>query len=499
MARALRGFSARRWANSIRMVSGKTFFLIGALVATTLALLAPLGILTAESPGHPATYPYCLRYVSDTSYHAVQCPNAPSPTETPAATNTPVIPATLTPTPPVSATPTIEPTPTPEITPLPTSTITTTPSPQKTCKLRPLFNINIREPAGGTRIGVWTQGVESEFDEFLLQSVYLYGHHTAGGWSVVAQHPPLNWWVSGTPDAQFCFDVEGWPGWVPPAPIAKTDLVVGFFSMPNGNVMEQVELVVVGAQLGIVTATHVYANASTCLQVMGAGGVCSFRHGSPDCPANIFQGDPRQSARDFMRHDSAYAEGVFQYERYKGLIWIDPINECNWGDTVEELAWWGSWFNEYITEAAARNWPPLQLPSLGPGYGNELMFKVWAGELQLLYDNGGLFAMHVYNPDDTWLCPFDEWLADRMLHNYEIIDRLGIDVRMSLTEVGQGWGNTPPNIPDMACWMERVASDYPFVKQAYIWEYGPNPTWILANWEGYGKPFLLALDATLWN
>lgn len=478
-------------------MTSRTFLLCGALLCLVAAVLLTLPA-SAQLPPDPEVgeYPICMRFDGPNDGYMIPCPTTPAPTATPF----PIWTLTPTNTPFPSVPPSIEPTPTQEITPIATPTPTTTPQPQKTCKLRPLFSINIREPAGGAKIGLWTQGVESEFDAFDLGDVYLYGHHTSGGWSVIAQYPGVVWWVSGTADAVFCESVEGWPeGLTPPQPIAKSDLVVGFFSMPNGNVMEQVEATYVGATRNIVFGTHPYANVSTCLQVMDAGGVCSFRHGNPDCPERIFEGDPRQSARDFMRHDSAYAEGVFQNERYKGKIWIDPINECNWGDTVEEYAWWGLWFREYITEAAARNWPPLQLPSLGPGYGNDLMFKTWAGELQLLYDNGGMFAMHVYEPDDTWLCPFNIWLADRMLYNYEIIDGLGVDVEMSISEVGTGWGDTPPNIPDMTCWVERVAIDYPFVGQIYIWETGLNFTWINANWEDKVVEFIQGLDAGLWN
>lgn len=431
----------------------------------------------------PDGYPICIRCDDPATCYVIPCPgdvtNTPQPS--PTATRTPV--ATF-------YTPTIETTMAPTLTPSITPTIapTSTPQPEGCWGTVAVPALNVRDAPYGNRLGQVFGGDTLAFDAKWLD--------VNGDWWWRFYWTPTEtaWvasWLITVGDTADCSGLED----VTPV-VRKSDLVVGFFSMPNGNVMEQVQAVGVAAGKGIVFGTHPYANASTCLQVMDAGGVCSYRHGNPDCPENIFQGDPRAAARNFMLYDVYVAEGVFQ--NYPGQIWIDPLNECNWGNNVEELSWWAYFLDEFITQAAARNWPPLHLPSLGPGYGDYLMFSTWRDVLNKLNDNGGMFAMHVYNPVSEWLCPFDEWLADRTLHNYEIMQELGIDVQIMVSEVGHGWGNTPPNIDDMACWVERTAQ-YPFVAQVYIWEVGRNFTWELANWEGKVIEFIQSLGGALWQ
>lgn len=496
------------------MVIRRLFLAVGLAVAISLLALVALPLATAQAPGDPI----CRMYFPNEdgtggTYTIIPCPATPTLTPTRFPTWTPVRTATLEPTHTVTPTrtptvttppPTAEPTPTPELTPLP-PTFTVTPKPTKVCTLRANgFNINARQHPSVTAnvTGLWGSGEEAAMGAFSTGQGYLWGHHDLG-WSVVAVYTPgaivADWWVDGTQAAALCTLVEGWPdGLQPPAPIAKSDMAIGFFCMPNCNAMEIVEAANVATSKGITPAVHPYANPNICLQVMDVGGVCSYRPGAPDCPQNIFIDDPRASAREFMENVRGLAEGIFSDPRYSGKIWIDVVNECGWGDDTREYAWWAEWMDEYITQAATYHWPPLQLPSLGPGYGNELMFATWADVLNKLDDHGGLFAMHVYNPIDTWLCPVNEWLADRTLHNWEIMQRYGIDVGFSLTEVGQGWGNTPPNISDMVCHAERQAG-YTFIVQYYVWENGYNFTWFLGNWEGFTVPFIQALDATVWG
>lgn len=461
--------------------------------------------ITSQTPTPYLMSTAILGVFSDGSVQIITETVTPWPTWTPSPTDTevPTVEPTHTPTP----TPPVEPSPTPEDarTPSPTPPPTWTPSPTVTntpavggCWGRvTATTLNVREkPMGNWReaaiLGQVHFGEQYTFtaklyNEFWWWKIEWYGDD--GTSTGTPAWVSVNWIKPG--DTADCSGLED----VTP-PETASDMILAWFSMPNGNVGEQVEFVVNAAQQNIVGGTHVYANVSICLQVMDAGGVCSFRHGNPDCPENIFQGDPRAVARDFMRHDSAYANGVFQYERYKGLIYLDPLNECNWGDTVEEYAWWASFFDEYITRAQAQNWPPLMLPSLGPGYGNYLMFATWADQLQLLYDTGGMFAMHTYNPVDTWLCPENEWLADRHVHNYAIMQDIGIDARIALTEVGQGWGNTPPNVDDMACWTDRTAQ-LPYVDFVAYWYNGSTPhlTWPLSNWSGKALELLRAVAA----
>jgi hypothetical protein len=413
----------------------------------------------------------------------------PFPSLTPSDTPTP----TPTRTPDVTVEPTQEDVRTPSPTPIPTNTPTPSPTPLPRCwGTVTATRLNVRDVPWGSILGQVTYGQTLYFDAQWYQDFWWWRiefWEATGDDTFIGAYVSAQWIAMGdTADCSQLVDVT-------PPPIAKSDLVVGWFSMPNGNVWEQVEAHQVGMVRGIRGGTHPYANPSTCIQVMEAGGWCVYRHGNPDCPS-VFEGDPRASARAFMIHDQYYAEGVFQ--NYPGQIWIDPLNECEWGVTIDQLDWWKQWFSEYITQAKARNWPPLVLPSMGPGYGDKAMFQAWASELRTLDANGGMLAMHVYNPVSTWLCPFDQWLADRTLHNHEILEALDIDIRIAVTEVGAGWGNEYPNIPDMACWIERTAQ-YPFVAFIAIWEMGVNHTWIRANWEGHSVDLIRALDATLWG
>lgn len=437
---------------------------------------------------------YSARVLSDT---ATPWPAwTPAPSATPIPSNTP-----LSPTPTASYTPDIEPSPTmedtaqPTLTPPPTNTprptATNTPEPVKCWGTVTAGILNVRSGPWGPILGTVSAGDILTFEAKWYADFW---------WYILYWTPTQAGFVSSNyieiGDTADCSEI---PDMTPPDETGS-EMVVAWFSMPNGNVNEQIESVVVGKARGIPGGTHVYSNVSICLQVMDAGGVCSFRHGNPDCPTNIFQGDPRAVARDFMKYDAAYAEGVFQEPRYKGLIYLDPLNECGWGELTWQFEWWGAFFDEYISQAAARHWPPLMLPSVGPGYGDLPMFTIWQEELRLLNQHGGMFAMHVYNPTSTWLCPVDQWLADRTKYNHDILVSLGVDIPIAVTEVGQGWGDTPPNVSDMTCWVNRAAT-YPFLKFVAIWYNGsaPHPTWPNANWQGLVVPFMRALDAVLWQ
>ena len=439
-----------------------------------------------------------------TSQPSTNTPTATSsPTATPTNTLLPTATSTATPLPSSTPLPTstyVFETPTPELTaPPPTFTVTPTQS-KNTCTLTQGhpngYPINIRNghTTSATIVGKWEANNEATFDEFYEDGTYLWGHQAAG-WSAIAESNPLVWWVKDTNNTVFCFDVDGWPGWVPPSD--GSNMMLSWFSMPNGNTMEQQQFVYNAATYNIVGGTHVYADVGICLAILNAGGACSYRPGQiGDCPANIFATDARQSARDFVSQLGGIAQ-LLNQPQYAGRVWVDLINECNWGDYEDQYFWWAQWFDEAITWAEAHG-VKLMLPSLGPGYGNELMFFVWKGVLNRLYDVGGMFAMHTYNPVDTWLCPFNEWLADRHVHNYAIMQSLGIRANIALTEVGQGWGNTSPNVDDMACWINRTAQ-LPYIGFVAIWYNGYNGTWPKSSWTGYSQQLLDKIDKTLWS
>lgn len=466
--------------------------------ALLVVLLVLLGILafrggnTAGAQEGTRTPAGCVRleWYDEGDWRVTDCDDAtatPTPTNTPTPSSTPSPTASATPTP--TRTPDVEPTVTPEDITTPSPTPTSTPLPGK-CWGVTTGNLYARMEPYGNALGVHAADtiltLESQWlyvDEYGNASLW-YGHYwlpdvigySHSGWIELGEGADC----SDLPDAK-------------PKPETKT--VVGFFDMPSTNVMSRVEDTYYAATLGFQSGTHVYSNVSVCLQIMDAGGVCSFRPGNPDCPVNIFEGDPREKAVEFTQHVRGYANGVFQYEKYKGRIWIDVLNECHWGETDEEFEWWAQFLDAYIDYAVARGWPPLQLTSPGPGYGNDQMFRVWAPVLKKLAAHGGMFSMHVYNPVSTWLCPYDIWLADRPLYNWEIMQQYGIDIPISLTEVGQGWGNTPPDLADMVCYVDRVMTNYPFVAQIWIWYSGENYGWVNGTWSGREREFYDLLSA----
>lgn len=456
------------------------------IVFCTLTVLVTMPSLVQALPGRSFTSTPIQQYLMDVFEDgSVQLYTfTPTwPIYTPTASITPIV--------TVEPSPTMEDTRTPTYTPQPTNspTATLTPTPNETsCYGTVIANaLNVRAEPWGEILGQVTYGQTLTFD---AKWYYDFWWWRIEFWDAIDDDTYVGAWLSSNwiqiDAGADCSNLEN----LTPE---KSNLSVGFFSMPNGNVLEQVSAVYAGANKGIVVGTHVYAAIDTCLQILAAGGICSYRPGQVgDCPNDVFGSDPRGSAQEFMGRIEGIANTLSNYEN----VWIDLINECNWGEDELELYWWSRFFDEAITIAEA--WGiKLQLPSLGPGYGNETMFLVWKAPLTRLYETGGLFAMHIYNPVDTWLCPFNEWLADRHLHNYELMTALEIPVRMSLTEVGQGWGNTAPNMDDMICWFERTAL-YEFAEQAYIWEDGVNYTWPKANWEGLNVQFVEDLSDEIW-
>lgn len=346
---------------------------------------------------------------------------------------------------------------------------------------------------------MWTQGVESEFDEFLLQSVYLYGHHTAGGWSVVAQHPPLNWWVSGTPDAQFCFDVDGWPGWVPPAPIAHNAALL-WHTVPGFNVGNARISYGILSDKGIGYGLKPYAGMNECIDALNRGGTCIYRHGAPDCPQNIGSADPRQSARDFLQHGQSARDMLADYEH----AYYEPLNECQFGGSQSDtllayIYWWDEWLDEYITEAVARGYPKLVLPTFGPGHGEPVQYRIWKDELNRLAAAGGMVGEHAYQPfpndeGTLKLAPCDIYLACRHRLNEQYRQGEGVDIDVALTEVAAAWGNDPVDVADFVAWYEEVRHDE-WLHSVALWTAGFHPTWPNANLDHYMVPIAQGLSS----
>jgi len=190
----------------------------------------------------------------------------------------------------------------------------------------------------------------------------------------------------------------------------------------------------------------------------------------------------QESARAFMRHAEHAANQLKEREN----VWIEPINECTAGEMPDQLlAWWATWMSAYIDEAAARGWPPLALPGLPPGHGDERMFYIWRPVLIKLRERNGLFSMHDYTFNSrTGLCVYDEWEAARHVRNHTLMVRLGYEIPITITEAARGDGNSPVDVEDFVCWLEKVGVEE-YVHSAWLWLGGKNPSWPLANLDGH--------------
>lgn len=236
------------------------------------------------------------------------------------------------------------------------------------------------------------------------------------------------------------------------------------------------------AAKGIPYGVSPYASIDYCTGALDAGGICIIRPGAPDCPSGVGTTEPRANARDFMKHAALYASILKGREN----VWIEPINECM-GTPIETrlLAWWAEWMDEYLEQATALGWPPLALPSLPPGHGDQLMFSMWKPVLQKLAARNGLFSMHAYTFNSlTDLCVCDPWEACRHVTNHDLMLSLGYDIPFTLTEAARHAGNAPVSVDDMVCFYNKVKQQG-FVHSLWLWLGGYHPVWPNANLDNY--------------
>jgi hypothetical protein len=477
--------------------------LIGALaVCVTLALLVGVQFTGAQDGS-----PRCYKVVTDGDGNGVfveiDCPIEPTDTATPWPTYTPTPTPTVTPIPTATpaSTPVVEPSPTPELT-APPPTFTYTPIPTKVCSLRAgEWNMNKREGAGLSYsvLGLWEDGTESQFDAFGYDNTttYLWGHHNTGNWSAIYKPtkdedgeiiPNVGeWYVNGTQAAVLCTTVAGWPGdLTPPEPIAHNAALL-WHTVPGFNVGNaQIAMSILDSK-GIGWGYKNYADLNHTLNVVIAGGIGIYRDYQGDCPANIGSADPVQSAHDYFDRQSRYACAILApYEN----AYLEVVNECWWGDEEHPQVyhWWAKWMDAYMDYAFNTECPKLVLPTLGPGYGEPLMYQMWRNQLTRLAAHNGLTGEHAYTPGVDWgLCECDEWLACRHRKNEVWRQAAGIDIDVAITEAARGWGGSPVDVNDFVCWYEQVRDDE-FLHSVSFWLAGYHTAWPLANLDNYMIP-----------
>lgn len=225
-----------------------------------------------------------------------------------------------------------------------------------------------------------------------------------------------------------------------------------------------------------------YGSLAYCLSALNQGGLCIYRPGAPDGPPDVYVSEPRANARRFMGN-LATAAAMF---KGRTGIWLEPLNEVMGTPmTKAQLEWWAAWMDEYIERAAAQGWPPLALPSLPPGHGDQLMFTVWKDVLINLRNHGGLFSMHDYTfQSQTGLAVCDLWEACRHVLNHRYMLAEGYEIPITITEAARWSGNAPVDVDDFVSWIEQVRRQG-YVHSVWLWIGGHHGTWPLANLDGY--------------
>ena len=376
------------------------------------------------------------------------------------------------------------PTPAPTATPLPTPipTVDITPQPED-CRYihQNTLPMTIRSSysTGATRLSSLPPNTPAIVG-------HIYPDRNDNRWAFI-EYNGTTGWVAVDIGAIHYGDLTGDCSSVPRhQPTVSYNTAVGARTVPGAVGFDEMYAELAGK--GIPYGVSPYASLNYCVDALENGGICVFRPGFPDCPEPRGVGSAVDSALDFMRH-AEHAANVLAPYVSTGRVWLEPINECNHTPMSGELlGWWGTWMDTYIDEAARRGWPPLALPGLPPGHGDEHMFTVWRPVLLSLKANGGLFSMHDYTFNSrTNLCVCDEWEACRHERNHNLMLRLGYEIGFTITEAARWAGEAPVDVSDMACWVNRVRSDHPFVHSVWLWVGGYHPAWPLANLDGNYK------------
>lgn len=439
---------------------------------------------------------------------SADCSNLPvwgAPTSTPQPTDTP------------TAYPTVgvaTPTPESQITPYPTSEPTQ-------CAMRSQeYNLRIRVGPGTIYDPMVVNGVDqffrkgetAQFKTFAVDQTftYLWGERVDGGWIAVADsylnsdfsyNAAFEWYVAGVPETELCLDVNTWPEYYGPIPIPEAfahNTALMWHAVTNANGGEMLVSYKALNDGGITGGVKPYVDTGRCIEAITSAyndppldAICIYRWPvlGTDCP-DMNKSPSSEGERWMREYDNAIRGALFQYAD-SGRLWIEVVNECDYGDgnSTEgyiKLEWWKDFMNsalDYVERAGG--WPPLVMPTLGPGHGSLAMFEMWKEPLVRLSGMGGLFGDHSYTPwHDNGLCAFDEWLAARSVTNHEWMAQAGYGIDISITEAARDWGNSDVDPEDFACWYREI-SQYPYIHSVSLWTAGYHPTWPRANLNGW--------------
>ena len=363
------------------------------------------------------------------------------------------------------ATATLQPTntaviPSPTLTPAPSSTPTAPPD----AKCWGVVNTDVLRVRAGAGTSYAILGVVHFGDVLALET-----RNSDGTWYQVYWLPETVGWVS----AQYVTLGDG----------AVCDFgppVLAWHAVPGANLGEMRISWVLLAGKHIPFGVKAVSDVSLCQAAHDAGGVCIYRSVLPsDCP-NVDNPDAVQEARLFLLSLTPYINPALPYASF-----IEPVNECRYDP--ELWIWWRDFTLEAVRLADVYHWPPLVVPTFGPGWPELDMMNVLAPALRAVRDSGGLLGLHAYSIyKDASLCAYNQWLSyrHRIIHARLVSLGLG-DLDFALTEVARGDGTLTPLDTDIMCYYDAVREDDPFVRFVAFWTAGKVGHWANADLEGH--------------
>lgn len=434
-------------------------------------------VIPAEGSITP-DYQYCQ---GSDCWMAQLITRAPQATVTPVPTNTPVVTLPF-------------PSPTPEVTVLPTIPATPFPKPSPTpepgkCSVIVTAdpNLRVRATPNGTVLGLVNKGdilaPEGYWDLGGVKWYQIYWLPEQKGY-IAASYTTL---VTGA-------DCSKLPNVAPTAKIPAAWLI---HVVPGYNVMELNATYPTLAAAGVGFGIKTYAGAERCAETLLYGGICILRIPlfGTDCPemGSNLERDPVQSAKDWMNEYKRLTSSLWGY-RSTGRFYIELTNECRFGSENDPgpVYWWASWLKQAsLIFLADTSWPPVVVPTYGPGDGDSVFaYVAWKEGLTNFASRGSLLGFHDYTPEPPGsgqgLCACDEWLGCRHRRNYQALKLAGITMRYAITEAARGWGSSPVDVQDFLCWYNKIKHDEGLHSvAAWTGGFGGDPRWGVASLDGY--------------
>lgn len=397
-------------------------------------------------------------------------PPSDTPQPTPTATLTPSVTPSNTPTATFTATHTRTPVPTPTATPTAAQGTFPTPTPEsggvtppptseypfKTCALRTTeAGIAVRGGPGTTytKLASLALGSTIRVERVTAAGGYVWAEHAPGRWSAIYAVASGSWWVeAGSDDAWLCADVPGWAeaGLGDPPGLA-TALGVWFGPGSNRSVIADT---ITARQPHGPAAVTIYADCGSMARARDLGALVIARAAVGDNPDYTLT--PEASAAQRVRAVMGQLEAC-EYD-YAVLT-----NEATgWPN----MAWLNAWLLAAM-DTAAREYPgrraiPIVWPPGWFGLAGEI--DALRPALVQMAARGWPLGLNLYdantNNPDARLCPLNTWNAYTTYRPLLYRDRLPAGLRLVVTELGAGAGNSKLTPGDVRCFLEKSGGTY---------------------------------------